>query len=170
MGGLIHARIKVIIMMPSNRNFFPHYWPFVWGIHRSPVNSPHKSQWHGAFSDVCFDLSLNKQSGGWWFEEPSRSFWHHCNDWKVPQPPSQHSISIYMMGVHPFVKSTAHEVCTQLMLHCVLLCCGTGQFDPYPSGLRHWRQDSLTISQAPCQEAYIVSLQLTHWWFSARLQ
>ena len=34
---------------------FPHYWPFVWGIHRSPVNSPHKGQWHGAlmFSLIC---------------------------------------------------------------------------------------------------------------------
>ena len=27
---------------------FPSYWPFVWGIHRSPVNSPHKGQWRGA--------------------------------------------------------------------------------------------------------------------------
>ena len=27
---------------------FPRYWPFVRGIHRSQVNSPHKSQWHGA--------------------------------------------------------------------------------------------------------------------------
>ena len=27
---------------------FPHYWPFKRGIHRSPVNSPHKSQWRGA--------------------------------------------------------------------------------------------------------------------------
>ena len=26
---------------------FPHYWPFVRGIHRSPVN-PHKGQWRGA--------------------------------------------------------------------------------------------------------------------------
>ena len=26
---------------------FPRYWPFVWGIHRSPVNSPHKGQWRG---------------------------------------------------------------------------------------------------------------------------
>ena len=25
---------------------FPRYWPFVRGIHRSPVNSPHKGQWH----------------------------------------------------------------------------------------------------------------------------
>ena len=34
---------------------FPRYWPFVWGIHRSPVNSPHKGQWHGAlmFSLIC---------------------------------------------------------------------------------------------------------------------
>ena len=26
---------------------FSRYWPFVRGIHRSPVNSPHKSQWRG---------------------------------------------------------------------------------------------------------------------------
>ena len=27
---------------------FPRYWPFVCGIHRSPVNSPYKCQLHGA--------------------------------------------------------------------------------------------------------------------------
>ena len=27
---------------------FLRYWPFVRGIHRSPVNSPHKGQWCGA--------------------------------------------------------------------------------------------------------------------------
>ena len=27
---------------------FPRYWPFVRGIHRSPVNSLHKDQWRGA--------------------------------------------------------------------------------------------------------------------------
>ena len=34
---------------------FPRYWPFVRGIHRSPVNSPHKDQWRGAlmFSLIC---------------------------------------------------------------------------------------------------------------------
>ena len=34
---------------------FPRHWPFVWGIHRSPVNSPHKGQWRGAlmFSLIC---------------------------------------------------------------------------------------------------------------------
>ena len=34
---------------------FPHNWTFVRGIHRSPVNSPHKGQWCGAlvFSLTC---------------------------------------------------------------------------------------------------------------------
>ena len=33
----------------------PRYWPFVRGIHRSPVNSLHKGQWRGAlmFSFIC---------------------------------------------------------------------------------------------------------------------
>ena len=34
---------------------FPRNWPFVRGIHRSPVNSPHKGQWRRAlmFSLIC---------------------------------------------------------------------------------------------------------------------
>ena len=34
---------------------FPRYWPFVRGIHRSPVNSPHKCQRRGGlmFSLIC---------------------------------------------------------------------------------------------------------------------
>ena len=62
---------------------FPCYWPFVRGIQRSPVNSPHEGQWCGAFA-VFFDLHLNKrlskQSRRWWFETPSRPLWRHCND------------------------------------------------------------------------------------------
>ena len=45
---------------------FPRYWPFVRGIHRSPVNFPHKGQWRGAlmFSLICArvnDMSLETQ-------------------------------------------------------------------------------------------------------------
>ena len=34
---------------------FPRYWPFVRGIHQSPVNSPHKGRWCGALmlSLIC---------------------------------------------------------------------------------------------------------------------
>ena len=35
--------------------YFPRYWTFTQGIHRSPVNSPQKGQWRGAlmFSLIC---------------------------------------------------------------------------------------------------------------------
>ena len=37
------------------RKHSPPYWPFVRGIHRPQVNSPHKGQWRGAlmFSLIC---------------------------------------------------------------------------------------------------------------------
>ena len=64
---------------------FPRYWPFLRGIHRSPVKSHHKGQWRGAlmFSLIC-DLNkpLSKQPWGWWFETPTRSLWRHCMDTK----------------------------------------------------------------------------------------
>ena len=47
---------------------FPRYWPFVRGIHRSPVNSPHKGQWRGAliFSLICarIDGWVNNRKAG----------------------------------------------------------------------------------------------------------
>ena len=39
---------------------FLHCWPFVQGIHRSPVNSTHKGQWHGA---LMFPLSFARING-----------------------------------------------------------------------------------------------------------
>ena len=47
---------------------FPRYWPFVRGIYRSPVNSPHKGQWRGAlmFSFICVWISswVNNREAG----------------------------------------------------------------------------------------------------------
>ena len=71
---------------------FPRYWPFVWGIHRWPVNSPHKGQWRGAliFSlNSAFDKRLSKQSWGWWFETPSWPLWRHSYD--IVRWPHRHS-------------------------------------------------------------------------------
>ena len=47
---------------------FPRNWPFVRGIHRSPVNSPHKGQWRRAlvFSLICVwinDWVNNREAG-----------------------------------------------------------------------------------------------------------
>ena len=50
---------------------FPRYWPFVWGIHRWPVNSPHKGQWRGALMFVWSAPWINgwvnnRQAGDLW--------------------------------------------------------------------------------------------------------
>ena len=52
-------------------NHYPRYWPFVRGIHRSPVNSPHKDQWRGAlmFSLICACIDRwvnNREVGDLW--------------------------------------------------------------------------------------------------------
>ena len=58
---------------------FPRYWPFVRGIHRSPVNSSLKGQWRGAsmFSLICawIDGWVNKSEGG--------DLRHHCAHYDV---------------------------------------------------------------------------------------
>ena len=47
---------------------FPRYWPFVRGIPRSPMNSPHKGQWRGAlmFSLICARMNgwVNNREAG----------------------------------------------------------------------------------------------------------
>ena len=60
---------------------FPRYWPFVRAIHRSPVNSPHKSQWRGAlmFSLICAWINVwvnNREAGHLRAIAP---IWRHCN-------------------------------------------------------------------------------------------
>ena len=47
---------------------FSRFWPFVRGIHRSPVNSPHKGQWRGPlmFSLICVWVTVwvnNREAG-----------------------------------------------------------------------------------------------------------
>ena len=83
---------------------------FVRGIHREPVNSPHKgpvtrkmlpfddvimllaicagnslvqspvTRSFDVFFDLCLNGRLSKQWWGWWFEAPSRPLWRHCNE------------------------------------------------------------------------------------------
>ena len=47
------------MMTSSNGNM--RHWPFVRGIHRSPVNSSHKGQWHGALMFSLIGVWIN----GW---------------------------------------------------------------------------------------------------------
>ena len=58
---------------------FPRYWPFVWGIHRSLVNSPHKGQWRGAlmFSLICAWIY------GWVNNRKAGDLRRHCAQYDV---------------------------------------------------------------------------------------
>ena len=47
-----------------NWKHFPRYWPFVRGIHRSPVNSPYKGQWHGILMfSLIYAWIKNREAG-----------------------------------------------------------------------------------------------------------
>ena len=64
----IHIYTDVIHGDVIKCKHFPRYWPFVRGIHRSPVNSPHKGQWRGTlmFSLICVwinDWVNNREAG-----------------------------------------------------------------------------------------------------------
>ena len=52
---------------------FPNYWPFVWGIHQSPMDSSHWGRIMSTFGDL-FVVSLNKlfNNSFHWFE----MIWH----------------------------------------------------------------------------------------------
>ena len=74
-------------------------YTFTWWRHQMEVfsallalcagNSPVPGEFHSQrpvtrsfdiFFDLCLNERLSTQSWGWWFETPSRSLWHHCND------------------------------------------------------------------------------------------
>ena len=64
------------------RKHIPCCWPFVKGIRRSPLDSPHKgpvTRSFGVFFDLRLNKLLSKQSRRRWFGTPSRSLWRHCN-------------------------------------------------------------------------------------------
>ena len=61
------------MMTSSNGNIFSRYWPFVRDIHRSPVNSPHKGQWRGAFMFSLIYARIN----GWVNEREAGDFRRH---------------------------------------------------------------------------------------------
>ena len=63
---------------------FSRHWPFVRGIHRSPVNSPYKGQWRGAlmFSLICVwinDWVNTREAGDLRRYRPLCPLWRHCN-------------------------------------------------------------------------------------------
>ena len=73
---------------------FPRYWPFVRGIHRSSVNSPHKGQCSGVlmFSLICARIN------GWANNREAGDLRRHRAHYDV------------------IVMSTTHKMCTRLFV------------------------------------------------------
>ena len=68
-----HASRKSI-MTSWKWKHFPRYWPFGRGIHRSPVDSPNKGQWHWA---LMFSLICTWKNG--WANNPDAGYLRrHC--------------------------------------------------------------------------------------------
>ena len=88
---------------------FPRYWPLMRGIHRSPVNSPHKGQWRGAlmFSLIMQRLNkrLSKHSWDWWFDSPSGPLSRHCNDEGRSVIPIEHYPKESILNIDHLFKS-----------------------------------------------------------------
>ena len=59
--------------------YFPRYWPFVRGIHRSPVNSPHRGQWRGALMFSWIFAWIN----GWVNNRKGGDLRRHCVHYDV---------------------------------------------------------------------------------------
>ena len=76
---------------------FPRYWPFVRGIHRSPVNSPHKDQWHGVlmFSLICAWIN------GWVNYREAGDLRRHC---------AHHDFTVMVVFCTPNTKTTEEAV------------------------------------------------------------
>ena len=59
---------------------FQRYWPFVRGIHRSPVNSQRPvTRSFDIYIDLRLNERLSKQSWSWWFETQLCPLWRHSN-------------------------------------------------------------------------------------------
>ena len=68
-----------IIWWRHQMETFPRYWPFVRGIHRPSVNSPHKGQWRGAlmFPFICV------WNNSWVNNEDAGDLRRHCAHYGV---------------------------------------------------------------------------------------
>ena len=91
---------------------FPRYWPFVWGIDRSPVNSPHKVQWRGSlmFSLICTRIN------GWVNNREAGDLRHHR---------AHYDVTVMILQDNPRTSAVALGVVTPLiyiyrLVHCLV--------------------------------------------------
>ena len=104
--------------------YFSYYWIFVQGIHRSPVNSPHKGQWRGALMFCLIWAWIN----GWVNSRKADDLRHHCAycDVTVMRSPHFGPCAVITKHIHErtFTRTHAHirteHTQTVVYVYCVL--------------------------------------------------
>ena len=98
--------------------YFPRHWPFVRGIHRSPVNSPHKGQWRGAlvFSLICVWINdwVNNHEAG----DLKRYRTHYDAIVMVLQVITRNTYVPARKTMPWLLLSCRQDRCTYLQIHC----------------------------------------------------
>ena len=95
---------------------FPRYWPFVWGIHRSPVNSPHKGQWRGVlmFSLICAWINVRVNRGEAGDSRRHRAqLWRQCKNKELHQWNYIHMVNLMFL----VVRASAGKLVTTFIRH-----------------------------------------------------
>ena len=95
---------------------FPRYWPFVRGIHLSPVNSPHKGQWRGALMSSLICAWIN----GWVNNREAADLRrHHTHYVTVMIIPA----SITHIKKHTDIIEISYYIKCSMQLSCQSICC-----------------------------------------------
>ena len=102
--------------MSSNGKKNPRYWLFVRGIHRSPVNSPHKSQWRGALMFLCAWIN------GWVNNREAEDLRRHRANYDVIEMKVKSAISVevYNMGLTSGIANMADDKAGTMGFHMVV--------------------------------------------------
>ena len=89
------------------------YWPFVWGIHRSPVNSPYKGQWRGVlmFSLICAGIN------GWVNGGEAGALRRHRAHYDVTV---MSKVSVFAIHAAHAYTENQHFSWSQLCPHCLV--------------------------------------------------
>ena len=99
---------------------FMRYWWFVRGIHRSPVNSPHKGQWRGALMFSLIRTRINGWVNSREAETLSRLLWRHCNEqWYTMPLRTQWRFVNSMHIIHPWSYVLLIIIKRNFMLHFI---------------------------------------------------
>ena len=83
--------IYFVIWWRHEMETFSAYWQFMWGIHRSRMNTPHKGQWFGALMFYLICAWTNSRVNNW-YASNSRLHPAHHDVTNIYKYPTVHSV------------------------------------------------------------------------------